>query len=231
MLSNFLSGQAQKVTNIVAANGDTSSWFKYQNIILKDLSLQRLDTATSSFHFRVWKTNQVVELWQANNNTYSGQLTSWVTEHVPKNEKPTSRIFINKKALNTDTIKEIINFIETSRIINLPTDDSIKGWKHGFDGFTYIIEYSTKTSYSLKTYWTPIAQDSTLAEAKYLQSFIDKIFEWSEDNLTWKTFEKTIPFECYNVGSTIRCKVLTKKKKRQLAHEREVYRKQKIKSE
>jgi len=223
---NTLFGQTKTLTNVTYANGDTSLWFKYQNIAINDLSLFRLDTSTSPFHFRVWKTNQVLDIWQTSDASYAGQLTSWVTEQAPTKEKPTDRTLIDKRKLSIDTIKVIVSFIETSQIMKLPTDDSIKGWKHGFDGVTYIIESSTKTTYSFKTYWTPKAQYTTLAEAQYLQSFVDKIFDLSNGATTWKQFEKNIPYECYSVGGTIRCKVLTKKQKRLFARERKNYRQQ-----
>lgn len=224
IFANTLFGQTKALINVINANGDTSFWFKYQNVVIKDLSLSRLDKSTYPFHFRVWKTNQVLDIWQTSDSSYAGQLTSWVTEQAPAKEKSTDRTLIDKRKLDTDTIKHIISLIDTSQIMKLPTDDSIKGWQHGFDGITYIIETSTKSTYSFKTYWTPKAQDTTLAEAQYLQSFVDKIFDLSNGMTTWNQFEKNIPYECYNVGGTIRCKVLTKKQKRQFARERENYR-------
>jgi hypothetical protein len=222
--SKALLGQTKALTNVTYTNGDTSFWYKYQKIVIKDLSLFRLDTSTAPFHFRIWKTNQVLDIWQTSDASYAGQLTSWVRELAPTNEKPTGRTLIDKRILNANTLKDIISFIETSQIVKLPTDDSIKGWKHGFDGVTYIIEFSTKATYSFKTYWTPKAQDRTLAEAKYLQSFVDKIFDLSNGAGVWKQFEKNVPYECYIVGGTIRCKVLTKKQKKQFARERKNYR-------
>ena len=224
--SKALLGQTKTLTNVTYTNGDTSFWYKYQNIVINDLSLSRLDTSTAPFHFRIWRTNQVLDIWQTCDASYAGQLTSWVTELAPTKEKPIDRTLIDKRILSKDTLKNIFNFIETSQIMKIPTDDSIKGWKHGFDGVTYIIESSTKTTYSFKTYWTPKAQDTTLAEAKYLQSFVDNIFDLSNGTTVWKQFERNIPYECYGVGGTIRCKVLTKKQKRQFARERKSYRQQ-----
>lgn len=226
IFSTTLFGQTKTLTNVTYAKGDTSFSFKYQNIVITKLFLSRLDTSASPFHFRVWKTNQVLDIWQTGDSLYAGQLTSWVTEQTPTKENPTYRILIDKRSLSTDTTKNIISFIETSQIMKLPTDDSIKGWKNGLDGITYIIEFSTKTTYSFKTYWTPKAQDTTLAEAKYLQTFVDNIFDLSNGKTVWKQFERNIPYECYGVGGTIRCKVLTKKQKRQFARERKNYRQQ-----
>ena len=224
IFSISLFGQTKTLTNVVYANGDTSIWFKYQNIVIKDLSLSRLDTSTSTFHFRVWKTNQVLDVWQNSNSSYSALLTSWVTERTPTKETPTDRTLVDRKIFNKDTVKNILNFVTTSEINKLPTDNLILGWKQGFDGLTYIIEFATATTYSFKTYWTPKAQDTSLQEAKFLDTFVDNIFEIANGKATWNNFEKSIPYECYNVGGTIRCKVLTKKQKRQYARERKNYR-------
>lgn len=224
--SYALFGQTKTLTNVTHANGDTSFWYKYQNILINDLSLIRLDTSAIPFYFRVWNTNQVLDIWQTNDTSYAAQLTSWVTEQNPSKEKPTDRIFIDKRMLASDTVKQIVELINTSKVKKLPSDNGIKGWKQGFDGVTYIIEFSTKDNYSFKTYWTPKAQDTTLIEAKVLQFFIDEIFDLSGSLTTWKHFEKQVPYECYNIGGTIRCKVLNKKQKRQFAKERKNYRRQ-----
>ena len=217
-------GQTKSLTNVTNPNGDTSLWFKYQNMVINDLALFRLDTTTSTFHFRVWKTNQVLDIWQNSDSSYSSQLTSWVTERTPAKETPTDRTLVDRKTFSKNTVKNILNFVTTSEINKLPTDNLISGWKQGFDGVTYIIELSTPTTYSFKTYWTPKAQDTSLQEAKFLETFVDNIFEIANGKATWKNFEKSIPYECYNVGGTIRCKVLTKKQKRQYARERKNYR-------
>ena len=222
-----LFGQTKTHNNIKYSNGDTSIWYKYQLIVINDLSLTRLDTSSSLFYFRIWKTNQVLDVWKNKEGSYSGLLTTWVTEHTPNNEKQTDRTLIDKKSLQLDSVKLIIELIESSQILKLPTDDSIKGWRHGFDGLTYITEYSTQTSYSFKTYWTPTAQDTSLNEAKFVQSFVDTIFNLSNAKTIWQNFQKSIPYECYNVGGSIGCKVVTKKEKRRFTKERKNYRQQK----
>ena len=165
-----LLGQTKTFSNVTFSNGDTSFWYKYQNIVIHDLSLTRLDTSSSDYYFRIWKANQVLDIWKTNYNTFYGQLTSWATEQTPAKEKPTDRI---------------------------------------------LVEFETKSNYNFKTYWTPKVQDSTLIEARYFQSFVDTIFRLSNSSTIWKDFEKLIPYECYRVGGTIGCKVLTKKQKRQ----------------
>lgn len=225
-LSVAVLGQTKTLYNVTNPNGDTSFWFKYQNIVIDDLALVRLDTSTLTYHFRVWKTNQVLDVWQNRDSSYSAQLTCWVTERTPTKEVPTDRTLIERNIFSKDTARAILNFVTASEINKLPTDNFISGWKQGFDGVTYIIEFANPTTYSFKTYWTPKAQDTSLQEAKILQSFVDNIFDLANSKATWNNFEKSIPYECYNVGGAIRCKVLTKKQKRQYARERKNYRQQ-----
>ena len=216
----FSFGQTKNLNGILNQDGDTLFWYKYQNVVIKDLSLTRLDSTSFPYYFRIWRANQVLDIWKTNDKSIFGLLTSWVTEQTPGKEKPTDRILIDKRFLQRDTVQEILNLISNTQIIELPTDDSINGWKHGFDGITYIAEFSSKANYSFKTYWTPKAQDTTLKEAKKVQIFVDKIFELSNGVTIWKRFEKTIPYECYNVGGNIVCKILTKKEGRKYARER-----------
>lgn len=224
-LSNLF-GQTKTLHNIKNSDGDTSFFYKYQLTVINGLSLTRLDTSPTPFYFRIWTTNQALEVWKNNENNYTGIVTSWVTESPPHKEKPTKRILIDKQRLNPDTVKLIFNLIESSQILKLPSDDSIKGWSPGFDGVNYITEYSTAADYFFKTYWTPKSQDTNLTEAKFFQSFADNIFEISNSIILWQNFQKTIPYECYNVGGTCICKVVTKKQKKEFARERKTYRRQ-----
>lgn len=217
-------GQTRNLSGVLSQTGDTSLWYKYQKIVANDLSLIEIEKTSFPYYFRIWKTNQVLDVWQSENNKFFGLLTSWVTERTPAKEKPTERVLIDKTVLQSDSVQKIINLITSTKIIELPTDDSIKGWQHGFDGITYITEFSSKKSYSFKTYWTPKAQDTTLKEAKAVQIFVDKIFQLSNSLETWKKFEKTIPFECYNVGGSTACKILTKRERRKFIKERKKYR-------
>ena len=220
-----LFGQIKTLHNIENADGDTSILYKYQLTVINGLSITRLDTSLSPFYFRIWQTNQALDILKDKENNCKGILTSWATEQVPQNEERTHRILITKQELKRDTADSIFALIKSSQILNLPTDDSIKGWRQGFDGINYVIEYSTATDYFLKTYWTPKIQDTALKEARFVQSFVDSAFQLSESKAIWKSFQKTIPYECYSVGMTINCKVLTKKEKRKFARERKAYRK------
>ena len=216
-------GQTKDLYNVLSVTGDTTFWFKYQQTVIKELSLSNLHTTTNSFYFRLWKANQVIDIWYNINGFYEGEITSWTSEYVPNDEKKTDRTLINKITINADTVNHLVELIKSSTILNLPTDNLIKGWKQGFDGITYIVEFSTPKQYSFKTYWTPAIQD-TLNEAKIVQSFVDDFSELANTKNVWQTFSKIIPYECYINGGNIACKVLTKKQKKTYFKERQNYR-------
>lgn len=73
---------------------------------------------------------------QTDETSFSGQLTSWVTESTQKKKRSLERTFVQKNLLGTDTVRQIIDLLKSTKIYELPTDDSIKGWKGGFDGIT-----------------------------------------------------------------------------------------------
>lgn len=223
LMSNILFSQNKTNYNVLSSTGDTTFWVKYQQIVMNELSLPRLDTSRNLFYFRVWKANQVIDISSNINDTYSAKITTWTSEYVPENEKHTNRILIYKVAISADTVHTMLSLIKSSTILNLPTDNLIKGWKQGLDGITYIIEYSTNEQYSFKTYWTPQTQDN-LREAKLVLSLVDSIFELAAAKNIWQTFSKTIPYECYINGGNIACKILTKKEQRSYARERKNYR-------
>lgn len=224
--SNFSFGQTRNVNGIISLNGDTSFWYKHQIKQLKKLSLPLLNTSSYQEYYRLWTNKQVIDIWQNSDNTFGGKLTTWTDEYVPIDEQLTSRSFIVTKDLSADTIKVIRAFFQSSNMLSLPTDDSIKGWQHGFDGITYVVEQLSKDNYSFKTYWTPKAQDS-LIEAIQVQSYIDDVLAIVNAQEAWKSFTNLIPYECYiNGGPGVTCKVLSATEKEKYIKERRKYLKQ-----
>lgn len=220
-------GQTKHLNGVISLNGDSSFWHKYLLKQLEKLSLPSLDTTAQGAYCRVWTNRQVIDIWQKPGGTFAGKLTTWTDEYISVNEEPTNRSFIVTKNLSDDTATLVSAFIQNSKILAVPTDDSVTGWKQGFDGITYIIEQSSADNYSFKTYWTPEAQNS-LEEAKQVQDFIDRVFHLTNAQHAWNEFSKTIPFECYtNGGLGVVCKVLTRKERKIYMNERRKYRRQK----
>ena len=53
----------------------------------------------------------------------------------------------NKVILSPKQAENIYIIVQSSKILNLPSDKHIENWSHGMDGITYIIEHSDKESY------------------------------------------------------------------------------------
>lgn len=221
-------GQAKSYYNVMSPKGDTTFWYKYHTTQISKLSLPSLDTVSNSKYFRIWTNKQVIEVWQNQTGTISGKLITWTDEYAPYNEKPTNRTFVEGYLLTDDTASLVDQLLLSSGILNIPTEDSIKGWQQGLDGVIYFIEYSTKDNYSFKSYWTPKAQDS-LQEALQVQTFVDSSFSLVNAQNSWKSFAKTIPYECFiNGGPTVICKVLTKKERKKYVKDRKKFRQHSI---
>jgi hypothetical protein len=208
-------------------NGDTTLHYGWKLKLAQKLNLPLLLNSQHSFHFRLWTTNQVVDIWQPVEGQPTGQIMTWTDEIVSNKEVPTNRTHSIIQEINADTARLVHNLISRSGIIDLPSDESIPGWQHGFDGTTYIIEFATPTTYFFKLYWTPSAQGQ-LKEAVQVKTFVDSLTKHAGLNTAFTNFAASIPFECYsNGGPSVACRILTKSEQRKFLKERDQYRRSK----
>jgi hypothetical protein len=222
-------GQTKSCYNIVLSAGDTTFWNKYQNEIAKKLSLPSLAINQAIEHFRIWTSNQILEIWQDKNGVASGMLTTWADEYISYNEEQTNRTFSKSSLLSSDTARLLREYFLASGIRQLPTQDSIQGWEQGLDGTEYLIEYATNSYYSFKSYWSPKSQDS-LKEALLVQCFIDSSFNLANSKTILKQFSKEVPFESYhNGGPSVTARILSAEKRKKYIKERRSYLKSKHK--
>ncbi len=219
----FTSAQEVRTSGIVSPYGDTSGWYEYQKRMEQALGLPALDTSCHHKYLRISIPGQIIDVRESAAGAVSGSIISWVSELAPGNETQTGRMFSVRQILTPDTATAISRLFWSGLMPDLPTDDSIKNWSHGFDGATFIIEQSAGCEYALKSYWTPSAQDS-LKEALIVQHFIDSAFAIANADYLLRLFGKTIPYECYTTGGMgVSCKILTDKQKRKYAAERRRY--------
>ncbi len=205
-------------------DGDSSLWYKWRKELCAQIELDTIQNSKNNWHFRLWTNKQAIDIWQDSNGDKYGKLTSWAKEFTPGGEEPTNRIFYEIKLLGAIKISELIHLIDSTKIKEIPDEDSIESWRQGFDGITYIVETANTKSYFFKTYWTPTAQDS-LKEAITVQGFVDRSLVITESNKIWSDFASRIPYECYiNGGPMVACKILTKRERRKHKRERENYR-------
>lgn len=221
-------GQNRELHINTYEDGDTSLWYKWRIELCAQIELDSIQNSENNWHFRLWTNKQAIDLWEDINGETFGKITSWTEEHTPNHEEPTNRIFYEIKLLDSNKTTELISLVDSTKIKNIPDENSIENWRQGLDGITYIVETSSTKDYFFKTYWTPKAQDFS-KEALVVQKFVDRCLTIIESKQVWSDFASKIPFECYiNGGPMVACRILTKKERRKLKKERDSYRQQKL---
>ncbi len=183
------------------SNGDTSYWYKSEYKRDDKLKLKHLVSDTSNYYFRFRTDGQIIDIWSNNNKTYFGQLTNYTYTYIPYSTNKGKRkvkIHSNHVQLDTSDARQIYRLSKV--ISSIPTEDSILNWQQGDDGIIYTIETSSPNYYYFKTYWTPTYQDSTLKEAKQIQSFVDSTYLILNLNKEWESFFNTLKPGRYNSG-------------------------------
>lgn len=223
LTSIFSFGQKKTDNSVSEVSTYNSIWYSFTLDNAKKLSLTPVATALKKKYYRVWDPNTIIDIWVESDGTLAGELIYWVYEYVPEGEKPTYRTFKKTIQLSAKTVKSVNTLFESSGMLNLQSDDSIKNWKIGDDGVTYIIESLVEEKYTFKTYWTPKAQKN-LKEAKQVQSFIEQLFRLVNEKSNREKFEKEVPYECFFSGMIILCNNVTSEQKIAFKKERSDYR-------
>lgn len=208
IFTTYIYGQKVKVLS-----GDTAFWYKLQHQKMEILGLKQLSESSDSFRFRFWTDKQVVDIWTTSGLNYDAIVTSYTNSYEPyDDEKKKKKSPVNYQSqFRIDTSIARKAFELTKSIDIIPTDKFIKNWKQGFDGIEYIVEVTTPSTYSFKTYWTPTVQDSSLIEAKMIQKFVidlDSLLEMHHKY--WNFFANLKPGSYYDGGSMVRIKLTPK---------------------
>ena len=172
--------------------------FEKQKSIDFNIKLLSSDTSFDQF-YRLSYSRQIIEVWKTD-TLYSGQVINFTRSYVNYKDKDRkkSELFYNKINLPLDTAEIIFNRFKCLDAI--PDMDKIKGWGIGCDGVTFSIESSTKKEYSLKSYWTPSAQeDSTLYKYEII-SLVDFIYKDLNLYRHYNKFIETLPNGSYTDG-------------------------------
>jgi hypothetical protein len=199
-------GQAEKTIL-----GDTTSWNNWQGKEKQELGLEGLTRSKDKFHFRFSDDDQVVDIWSTDGITYKAMINSFTKtdnyNEKTQQSKPAKLIF-RRVFIDSIVANRAHSLIE--QVAKIPTDQAIRGWSQGFDGTDYAFEYSTPSTYEFKTYWTPTAQDSSLVEAKKIQSFIVNLDSLLELKSKYREFFKTLRPGEYTNGMIVFTKLTHK---------------------
>lgn len=144
---------------------------KYESLILKKTQLPDLLKTKEEFYFRLSYHGTKIDIWKDSTNNIHGLLTKF-TFKTDDNINNRDTIF-EKYPIHKS--KEVYDLINESNVLKIPSEKEIKNWGMGVDGTTYTFEFSNQKNYQIKSYWTPSSQDSTIVEAKQIETFCEKI--------------------------------------------------------
>lgn len=156
--------------------------YRYELRRENSLQLEHLIVSTDTLHLRYWNDRgQTVDVWSKDMKTYQGVVTSYA-DTVDSSffyNRP-FRTFYSRIILDTASARWAYTAINS--ISNIPSDMYIKDWAQGYDGITFSFETSTPARYTLRTYWSPDAQNDNVKEAKeilYAVNNIDSVLNLS----------------------------------------------------
>lgn len=203
LYTHLVFGQEKALT----ADSDITFLYGYYNTLGNKIKVDTARNINKEFFFRFWDGYKAIEIIKSNSEI-EGNIIFFVQQYKRKKE---GRIYSKHEPLTKANADKIYQLIVNYKLLELPTDDQIKGWEHGLDGITYVTEYADKNHYSFKPYWTPDAHNE-LVEAKQLLSFINEISQIQEINEKYAMFMQSQPFQSWygGIGSeTIVSKIIT----------------------
>ncbi len=169
--------------------------------IIKKLQLVDLNTKSQDFYFRLSFHGTKIDFWKDSVNQYNGLITKYIFQSKKDVVKDT---LFEKYLLSPQQLVEIVASVDFTKLETIPDDSKIPEWRFGFHGVTYTLENKTKQSYSVKSYWTPKAQDSTLSESVLINNFIDSFLIIVKNDSITKEFQNSLSAGySYSNGSSI----------------------------
>lgn len=155
-------------------NGDTIIDYNWQNEFYKKLKIPNLIYDTTSIYFRFYTITQIVDIWTQDRKIYHGQIVNYI-DSSNDNKKQEVHTLSTRVSVDTTLARQAFTILQSIKTISL--QDSIKGWRKGFDGTTYYFQYSTPNSYASKYYWQPDDQDSKIVEAHQISWMINQLYQ------------------------------------------------------
>lgn len=196
LISWSCKSQPKKASIPTYDDGDTTLWYGWKTELIDELKLDDL-LNTDGFRFRLWTDNQVIDISQN-----SGKVVTFEREYDEKNYQKKGKLHSETAKVVEPTLSQFLQLIQSSKILELPSEDEIEGWAQGFDGITYTVEYSTTSEYYFRTYWTPDIQPE-LPEAVLVENFVQQTKKQLNLKMLYDQFFAKLPKGCYNNGDII----------------------------
>jgi hypothetical protein len=170
----------------------------HQESLSKKLELSDLKKSNHEFAFRFWGRGQAIDII-GDSTDIIGTVTNYIYHQKKSSDYKIDTLF-KKASLSPDQAEAAYLLFLNLKLLNIPSDEKLKGWRKGADGITYRIEQVDQVHYSNKSYWTPSSQDG-LPEAKVILDFVNSLSDTLKLEETFRSFKNTLPRKgCYHSG-------------------------------
>lgn len=194
-----VNGQVKYVSVPVNQNGDTTGYYKIQRNRTFQMKMRDPLTSKDSLLIRVSTENWSVEVISRDLKTFEGRQYFFTTKLVPSEGRRGGELFSTKSMTKAQALAIYRAFQEKS-IASIPNERDINGWPLGADGIAYVIEHSTASTYSLKSYWEPSSARYQLKEGVAVQDFVKTIETELEMATSLLAFLDGLPAGTYHTG-------------------------------
>ena len=201
LLSLILFGQSKSFITPKYLNGKPILKDSLIYVSDKELRVFDLTDGSDSFHIRFSTETEALDIWTYDYQRFYGKILLFLKTHEIKPDRYYNRLI----PIDTTTAKKIYNVFKEYSILDIPTEDSIKGWLPVLDGDLYKIEYSKPRIYRFKQYWTPSELDTT-REAKAISALLTHLPEIINMHVWQNNFVCNLPPGLYECGNLLlRC--------------------------
>jgi hypothetical protein len=169
-----------------------------QEALSKKLELSDLKKSNHELAFRFWNFGQVIDITK-DSIGITGTVTNFIYHQKRSSDYETDILF-KKAPLSSYGAEAAYLLFLNLKLLNIPSDEKVKGWRKGADGITYRIEQADQWPYSNKSYWTPSIQDG-LPQARVISDFVNSLSDTLKLEETFRSFKNTLPHKgCYHTG-------------------------------
>jgi hypothetical protein len=188
----------------VPVYGDTTGRYKMRRDMIAHMKMRDPLVSKNSFLLRVSSENWAVEIHTRDFKSFSGKQYFFTRQIVRDGEvlspTPESELLFKTKPIKKPQARAVYDAFTKRSIISIPDERDIQRWGLTSDGLSYLFEYATPASYTLKSYSNPSGARYNVKEAATVDDFIREIETTLKLPVSFLTFLDKLPPGTYHTG-------------------------------
>lgn len=192
-------GQSKSVSVPVYKSGDTTGYYGIQRERIAQMKMRDPLVSKDSCLIRVSCENWSVEVSSADLKTFEGRQYFFTKQYLSSDARWSRELF-KTKSISKSQARAVYEAFLVRSIASIPDEEDIPRWPWGADGVRYLIEYSTPSTYSLKTYWEPSSARYEIVAAAAIDDFIREIKAKLGLSKSFLVFLNKLPPGTYHTG-------------------------------